>query len=138
LNTLDWGQSVTISAASIRRVKRFRHVVEGILWTLSHILYFVAAIFLAMAALVLRRRAQKRSAGDNSKSVLPRPGDRGQFRQSSAKPVITLSLLGPFGLRIDFIGQMVLVAIAILLLVLLARSLLEGVSSAVDTSLGRT
>jgi hypothetical protein len=59
LNTLDWSQSVTISAASIRRVERFRHVVEGILWTLSHILYFVAAIFLVVASLIWRRRNRR-------------------------------------------------------------------------------
>jgi hypothetical protein len=49
LETMDWNQGVEIPAAALARMHRFRAVVQGILWTASHLLYFVAAFLIAVA-----------------------------------------------------------------------------------------
>ncbi|MFZ3199544.1 MAG: hypothetical protein WA175_00190 [Candidatus Acidiferrales bacterium] len=61
LNTLDWNQSVTIPASSIRRVKHFRQTVEAVLWLVSRLPYFLAAGFVLIAVLIWRHRAKKPS-----------------------------------------------------------------------------
>lgn len=59
--TLDWNQSVIISADSLRRAAHFRHVIEGILWTASRLPYFVVGLLLAVIALIWWRRTRKRN-----------------------------------------------------------------------------
>jgi hypothetical protein len=61
IKTIDWGATVTISSASIRRVTRFRHAIEAVLWTASHIVYIAVAIVLLMVALIWTRRSYKRA-----------------------------------------------------------------------------
>jgi LPXTG-motif cell wall-anchored protein len=50
---------VTLNAATIRGVHRFRVVVQALLWTASHVLYFVALLLIGIAWLVWRRRKRK-------------------------------------------------------------------------------
>jgi hypothetical protein len=56
LKTLDWNQTVVISADQNREVIRFRARVQATLWTLSRLPYFALAILLADAWFLLRRR----------------------------------------------------------------------------------
>ena len=56
LKTLDWNQTVVISADQNREVIRFRARVQAALWTLSRLPYFALAILLADAWFLLRRR----------------------------------------------------------------------------------
>jgi hypothetical protein len=46
LRTLDWGRTLVIPAASVSRAHRHVMAFEIALWTLAHLLYFIAAIFL--------------------------------------------------------------------------------------------
>ncbi|MGA6988410.1 MAG: hypothetical protein WBZ01_20305, partial [Terriglobales bacterium] len=39
LKTMDWNQGVEIPAAALARMRRFRAVVQAVLWTASHVLY---------------------------------------------------------------------------------------------------
>jgi hypothetical protein len=55
LKAMDWNQGVEIPAAALARMHRFRAVVQGILWTGSHLLYF-ATVFLLAAIWLVRRR----------------------------------------------------------------------------------
>jgi hypothetical protein len=96
LKTLDWSESVTIPAASIRRVNRFRHIIEGILWTLAHVLYFVGAIFLLVAALIWRGRARRRSPQDSPPSIPSRQSRPTQPRWQRSAPVATMLVAAPF------------------------------------------
>jgi hypothetical protein len=62
LKTFNWNQSVDISAESIRNASRFRARIQRVLWLGSHVLYFAAAILIALiwilARIVAHRRAQ--------------------------------------------------------------------------------
>lgn len=59
LKAMDWSQGVSLNAATIRGVHRFRVVVQALLWTASHVLYFVALLLIGIAWLVWRRRKRK-------------------------------------------------------------------------------
>jgi len=52
----DWGQTVIIPAKSMSRAQRLVFIVRAALWTGSYILYFVPAILMLVAWVVLRRR----------------------------------------------------------------------------------
>ncbi|MFZ0808233.1 MAG: hypothetical protein WAN03_18720 [Candidatus Sulfotelmatobacter sp.] len=55
LQAMDWNQGVEIPAAALARMHRFRAVVQAILWTASHVLYFVTIVLVAVIWLVRRR-----------------------------------------------------------------------------------
>jgi hypothetical protein len=59
LRTLDWGKTVVIPAASISRAKRHVMAFEVALWTLAHLLYFLAAIFVFTILLFWRWRLRR-------------------------------------------------------------------------------
>lgn len=59
---MDWGQTVVIPAASVRKAILLHAVLPGTLWTLSHLVYFVLLILLVNFWLA-RRRFRKRSSG---------------------------------------------------------------------------
>ncbi len=59
LKTMDWNQGVEIPAAALARMRRFRAVVQGILWTSSHLLYFTTAFLIAVIWLARRRIRRK-------------------------------------------------------------------------------
>ena len=59
LKAMDWNQGVEIPAAALARMRRFRAVVQGILWTVSHLLYFAAA-FLILVIWLVRRRIRRK------------------------------------------------------------------------------
>jgi hypothetical protein len=61
LKTMDWNQGVEIPAAALARMHRFRAVVQGILWTASHLLYF-ATVFLIVVIWLVRRRIRRKPA----------------------------------------------------------------------------
>jgi hypothetical protein len=46
LRTFDWGRTLVIPASSVSRAHRHVRAFEIALWTLAHLLYFIAAIFL--------------------------------------------------------------------------------------------
>jgi len=48
LKTMDWTQEVVIPAAAVNKGMQVRHGVQGVLWLVSHLLYFVV-VFLAPA-----------------------------------------------------------------------------------------
>jgi hypothetical protein len=59
LVAMDWNQGVTIPSAAVSRIRRFRFVVQTVLWTASHALYF-ATIFLIAIAWFFRARRRVR------------------------------------------------------------------------------
>jgi hypothetical protein len=59
LRNLDWGKTVFIPAASVSRAKRHVMAFEIALWTLAHLLYFIAAIFLFTIWLFWRWRVRR-------------------------------------------------------------------------------
>ncbi|MGC1902390.1 MAG: hypothetical protein WA715_01070 [Candidatus Acidiferrum sp.] len=66
LKTKDWNQGVEIPAAALARMHRFRAVVQGILWTASHLLYFATAFLIVVIWLVLLRIRRKHAARGTS------------------------------------------------------------------------
>jgi hypothetical protein len=60
LKTLNWGQTVSLSAISVGKVRRFRLGVQTILWVASHILYFAAVGLLGIVWLVRFWRRRRR------------------------------------------------------------------------------
>ena len=62
LKTMDWSRTVVIPAASIARVERFRRGVQAVLWTVSRLPYFAAALLMAAIAwFAWRRRTRIRA-----------------------------------------------------------------------------
>jgi hypothetical protein len=61
LKAMDWNQGVEIPAAALARMHRFRAVVQGILWTASHLLYFGTVFLIVVIGLVRRRIHRKHS-----------------------------------------------------------------------------
>ncbi len=60
LITMDWNQVVTVPAAALARVRKFRQRVQAVLWAASHAVYFVAIFLIGIAWLIrLRVRARK-------------------------------------------------------------------------------
>jgi hypothetical protein len=59
LRNLDWGRTVVIPAASVSRAHRHEMAFEIALWTLAHLLYFIAAIFLFTIWLFWRWRLRR-------------------------------------------------------------------------------
>jgi hypothetical protein len=59
LRTLDWGRTVVIPAASVSRAHRHVMAFEIALWTLAHLQYFIAAIFLFTMWLFWRWRLRR-------------------------------------------------------------------------------
>ncbi len=59
LKTMDWGRTVVIPASSVSRAHRHVMAFEIALWTLAHLLYFMAAIFLFAIWLIWRRHARR-------------------------------------------------------------------------------
>ena len=59
LRTLDWGRTLVIPAASVSRAHRHVRAFEIALWTLAHLLYFIAAIFLFTIWLFWRWRLRR-------------------------------------------------------------------------------
>jgi hypothetical protein len=68
LKTMDWNQDVEIPAVALVRMHRFRAVVQGILWTASHLLYFATAFLIALIWLV-RRRIRRKHAPQTTDKV---------------------------------------------------------------------
>lgn len=66
LKTVNWSEPVTIPAESVRKAMQFRSRVQRVLWIASHLLYFIAAILIAVAwifaAWLRRRRLRQTSA----------------------------------------------------------------------------
>jgi hypothetical protein len=63
LEAMDWSQSVTIPADATRRTDHLVLVLVLVLWIVSHLLYLVVALGLAIACIVWRRRTRKQGAG---------------------------------------------------------------------------
>jgi hypothetical protein len=59
LRTLDWNQSVIISASALRKARHVRHVVETVIWTASHLPYLALLAILAMAVFIWLRSSRK-------------------------------------------------------------------------------
>jgi hypothetical protein len=59
LRTLDWGRTLVIPSASVSRAHRHVMTFEIVLWTLAHLLYFIAAIFLFAMWLFFRWRMRR-------------------------------------------------------------------------------
>lgn len=59
LKTLDWGRTVVIPAASVSRAHRHVMAFAIALWTLAHLLYFIAAILLFTIWLFWRWRLRR-------------------------------------------------------------------------------
>ena len=68
LKAMDWNQGVEIPAAALRRMHRFRATVQGVLWTVSHLLYFATICLIALIWLVLRRILRKRASQATGKA----------------------------------------------------------------------
>jgi len=60
LKTMDWNKSVVIPAESVRRAERLGLILRTVLWTSSHILYFISATLALCAWIVWRRRVRKK------------------------------------------------------------------------------
>jgi hypothetical protein len=60
LKTMDWSKSVVIPAESVRRAECLGLILRTILWTSSHVLYFISATVALCAWFVLRRRIRKK------------------------------------------------------------------------------
>ena len=58
LKTMDWNESVVIPADSVTRAKRVGVILRTVLWTISHILYFVSAT-LVLCTFIWRRHVRK-------------------------------------------------------------------------------
>ncbi|HEY2470865.1 MAG TPA: hypothetical protein VGI45_23935 [Terracidiphilus sp.] len=56
LETMDWTQSVVLPAASVRRAERMGRVIRIVLWTASHLVYFIVAALLLLGWLLWRWR----------------------------------------------------------------------------------
>jgi hypothetical protein len=59
LKTLDWNQGVEIPSAALARMHRFRALIQGVLWTASHLLYFATAFLIVVIGFVGRRIRRK-------------------------------------------------------------------------------
>jgi hypothetical protein len=59
LKTLDWNQGVEIPSAALARMHRFRVLIQGVLWTASHLLYFATAFLIVVIGFVGRRIRRK-------------------------------------------------------------------------------
>jgi hypothetical protein len=69
LKNVNWNESVTISAESVRRATQLRARVQRVLWMLSNLPYFLIAILIALLWTIvgwnkrrLRRTALSRGA----------------------------------------------------------------------------
>jgi hypothetical protein len=60
LKTLDWTQPVTLSSATVEKVRRFRQRVQTMLWIASHIVYFAVATLAVIVWLALYWRRRRR------------------------------------------------------------------------------
>jgi len=63
LTTMDWGRTVTIPAQANRSAIHMRARIQSVLWTLSHLVYLLAAIILTGALILIFRRGKARSRG---------------------------------------------------------------------------
>ena len=61
LKTLDWTRPITLSSATVEKVRRFRQRVQTMLWIASHIVYFAVATLAAIVWLALYWRRRRRS-----------------------------------------------------------------------------
>jgi hypothetical protein len=59
LKAMDWNRGVEIPAAALGKMRGFRAVVQGTLWTASHLLYFATVFLIAVIWLVRRRIRHK-------------------------------------------------------------------------------
>jgi hypothetical protein len=59
LKTIDWAQSVTISANAVRTIILFRARIQAVLWTASHLWYFIVLIVLIDVCLIWRWRVRR-------------------------------------------------------------------------------
>jgi hypothetical protein len=64
LKTVDWNESVTISAESVRKATQLRVRVQRVLWIVSNLPYFLAVILIAIAWTIVR---------SNKRRLRPRP-----------------------------------------------------------------
>ncbi len=60
LKSLNWSQPVTISAESIRKVRRFRQILQGILLTASQLQYFIVIAVAGVVWVIVRWRNRRR------------------------------------------------------------------------------
>ncbi|MGA8618134.1 MAG: hypothetical protein WB660_06380 [Candidatus Sulfotelmatobacter sp.] len=65
LQSMDWNQGVEIPAAALVRMHRFRTLVQGILWTASHLLYFAILLLIALIWLIRRLIRRKHVLTNN-------------------------------------------------------------------------
>ena len=79
LKNVNWNESVTISAESVRRATKFRVRIQRVLWIVSNLPYFLVAILIAFAWTIvwwtkrrLRRNPHPRYAPEHS------PPERGE------------------------------------------------------------
>ena len=77
LETMDWGGSVIIPAASISRVKRRVMALRIALWLGSNLLYIAIVLIFSVSWLVWRWRTRR-----NKKSTVKRPWSPWQIRRS--------------------------------------------------------
>jgi hypothetical protein len=68
LKTVNWSDPVTIPAESVRAVAHLRARIQTVLWIASHFLYFIAALFIAVAWMVARRIKRRRLRPGSVKS----------------------------------------------------------------------
>ena len=66
LKAMDWNQGVEIPAEALARMHRFRAVVQGILWTASHLPYFASAFLIAVIWFVRRQIRRKNAPRDSA------------------------------------------------------------------------
>lgn len=62
LETMDWSQTVTLPAAAVHRAERMGRAIRVLLWTASHVMYFIAGIFLLVVWLWWRWRGRRYAA----------------------------------------------------------------------------
>ncbi len=86
LNAMDWTQGVEIPAAALARMRRFRAMVQAILWTASHLLYFVI-IFMLARDLAGSKANPPETSHTPGHLIGPGPAPAPRFRnQASARP----------------------------------------------------
>ncbi len=70
LKTVNWNESITIPAESVQKVENFRTRIQRVLWIASHVLYFVVALLIALAWIVVRwNKRRDRSQTPDSQNL---------------------------------------------------------------------
>lgn len=64
LQTLDWNQSVTVSAKQAGQITGFRKLVRAVIWTASNFFWICAFVLAAILGFIYRRRALRRQRSE--------------------------------------------------------------------------